>query len=45
MIQKLRYRLFYWWRKVALFVGICPVCRTELNYTLKGRPVCPRCGR
>lgn len=45
MIQKLRYRARYLLRIVATTLGLCPKCWTHVNYTTKGRPICPQCGR
>jgi len=44
MIQKLKYRLRYYWRKYLLALGRCPKCRTPVNYARNGRPICPACG-
>lgn len=44
MIQKLKYRLRYYWRCIARFIGICPTCHTPVNYTTTRRPICPKCG-
>jgi len=43
-MQKLRYRLRYWKRAIWLFFGFCHKCNTRLNYTTRGKPVCPWCG-
>jgi hypothetical protein len=40
----LRIRLRYYWRLVCNFFGFCP-CGSRLNWTTKGRPLCPTCGR
>jgi len=38
-------RLRYYWRKLCLALGVCPNCGTMVNWTTKGRPICPNCGR
>ena len=44
-MQKLIYRLRYYWRVFAHFIGFCPKCHNPINYTTNGRPICPQCGR
>lgn len=41
----IKYRARYYWRKLWVFLGLCPDCNTALNYTSTGRPICPKCGR
>ena len=43
--QRIEYRARYWWRVVCRFLGLCPKCRSAVNYTSSGRPICPACGR
>lgn len=43
--QILKYRLRYWWRKWVRLCGCCPDCYTRVNYTSRGRSICPQCGR
>lgn len=43
-MQKLIYRLRYWRRTILLSVGLCPKCWQRVNFTTKGRPICPDCG-
>ncbi len=43
--QKIIYRLRYVRRSIWLFFGCCHRCHSRLNYTTKGRPICPRCGK
>jgi len=41
MKQRLIYKLRYWRRAVWRFFGRCHKCNGALNYTSKGRPICP----
>jgi predicted amidophosphoribosyltransferase len=43
-MQKLKYKLNYWKRKLALAIGLCPKCWQRVNFTSAGRPICPNCG-
>lgn len=43
-MQKLTYRLRYWKRKLWHLFGRCPKCNGAVNWTTKGRPICPDCG-
>lgn len=45
MIQKLRYRLTYYKRRLLRAIGLCHSCYTPMNYTTTGRLICPNCGR
>jgi hypothetical protein len=40
---RLRYRVRYYWRKTCNAFGYCP-CGSLVNFTSKGRAVCPQCG-
>jgi hypothetical protein len=44
-MQKLKYRLRYYWRKIVRGCGYCEKCFTLLNITRSGRGICPQCGR
>lgn len=44
-IQRIGYRLKYYWRKACQFFGFCPKCRGPVNYTTAGRALCPKCGK
>lgn len=43
MIQTLKYRARYYWRKVCHFLGFCPACGERVNVILNGVAVCPNC--
>lgn len=45
MLQRLKYRLRYWWRAFNRSLGICERCGSLLNYTTLRRGICPNCGR
>jgi predicted amidophosphoribosyltransferase len=38
------YRLRYYLKKFAGFLGFCYRCRTTLNYTRSRVGICPKCG-
>lgn len=44
-IERLRYRLRYYWRKACHFAGFCPKCGGLVNYARGGRAICPGCGK
>jgi predicted amidophosphoribosyltransferase len=44
-MQKLKYKFNYWKRKILLALGVCPKCWSQVNYTPKGRAICPNCGQ
>jgi len=44
-VQKLYYKLKYYKRLILNFFGLCSICYNQLNYTSKGRGICPNCGR
>jgi predicted amidophosphoribosyltransferase len=44
-MQKIKYRLNYLLRRIALGLGLCPRCWQRVNYTTTGRPICPNCGK
>ena len=39
----LRFR--YYIRKFCIFLMFCPDCFHILNFTAKGRAICPKCGK
>ena len=43
MIQTVRYRIRYYWRKVCHFLGFCPSCGERVNYQRSGAVFCPNC--
>jgi len=43
--ERLRLRSRYYWNKLVLAVGRCPRCWSKVNYTTKGRAICPECGK
>lgn len=42
-LLRIQYRLKYYKRRLWLFLGKCPRCGCPVNYTTKGRPICPNC--
>lgn len=38
-----KYTLRFYWRKFCNFFGFCP-CGCRVNYTTRGRAICPSCG-
>jgi rRNA maturation endonuclease Nob1 len=44
-MDRLGYRLRYYWRKAVNFAGLCYRCGSTVNYTRKGKAICPRCGK
>ena len=46
MFQRITYlRARYYFRKICVFLMICPDCFHVLNFTAKGRAICPFCGK
>lgn len=45
LLQKFRYKLTALRRRFFLFLGVCPKCSETMNYTSRGRPICPVCSR
>jgi len=45
LFRTIKLRVSYWWRRMLRAVGVCPQCWSALNYTTRGRPICPSCGR
>jgi hypothetical protein len=43
VIQRIRYRLRYAWRKACHFMGFCPFCGERVNFTPSGSVLCPNC--
>jgi len=44
MMRILKLRFKYYFKKACNSLGFCP-CGNRVNYTTKGRPICPECGR
>ena len=44
-MNRIPYRLRYYWRRFAHVLGRCPACWERVNYTRHGQAVCPTCGR
>ncbi len=44
-LERMGYRLRYYWRKLVNFVGLCHRCGGIVNYTRSGKAICPKCGR
>jgi predicted amidophosphoribosyltransferase len=40
-----RYRTRYYYRKTMHALGLCPDCFNFVNWTPKGKPICPECGK
>lgn len=45
LMQAIKYRIRYWWRKFVTTIGLCPDCGTVVNRTRYGRAHCPSCGK
>jgi hypothetical protein len=43
--QQFSYRWNYVVRCFWRFFGRCPHCHGPVNYTMRGRPICPKCGK
>lgn len=44
LVRVFGYRMGYYRRKLYGLFGFCQ-CGSRLNYTTKGRGICPSCGR
>jgi hypothetical protein len=43
-LSRLQYKLRYYFRNFMHLVGVCPECRSRVNYARGGYTVCPSCG-
>ena len=41
-LQRLKYKIKYYYVKFMHLIGFCPKCFTLVNYTYTGKAVCPR---
>lgn len=39
----IQYKYYQFKRMAFLAVGVCPKCKTRVNYTPSGRAICPNC--
>lgn len=44
-MNRLQYRLRYYWRKLVNFLGLCYRCGGRVNYTRSNKSICPNCGK
>jgi hypothetical protein len=41
-MKNLKYRYWFWHRKMFIFLGVCPHCWQSVNYSPAGRALCPK---
>jgi len=41
LIRRIKLRIKYYYKKIMLFSGICPICFTICNRDKHGRAICP----
>ncbi len=39
--QFFHYRFIYWRNQIFRAIGLCPHCGQSVNFTTKGRQICP----